>query len=80
MLSGSDKTGDSFIVSHYGLDGLREHFMPGNRRRGTGIRTKRSFEGRPEAQAFLDRRGWKDNVIYRCSVCGAWHTASPKRK
>jgi hypothetical protein len=70
---------DSYIVSLFGLDGKREHYMPGNRRRGTGVREKRPFDTEAEARAFIEVSGWP-NRIYQCSICGKWHTAKPARQ
>lgn len=74
----------SHVVSLYGIDGLREHYMPGNRRKGTGVREKKAFESEAEARAFLEaHRGRWDGPsgsVYVCGVCGKWHTASPKRR
>lgn len=72
-------TRDSFIVSLYGLDGKREHWMPGNRRRGTPAREKRGFPTEEAAREFCAERGWFDNPVYKCSICGEYHTASPER-
>lgn len=70
----------SWIVSHYGLDGAREHWVPGNRRRGTEAKEKRAFQTREEAEAFIADRSHPQKPsfrgemgAYQCSVCGAWH-------
>lgn len=71
---------DSYIVSHFGLDGKREHYMPGNRRKGIGIREKRGFASEEAARRFLVDHGLKRMRVYRCSICDQWHTASPGRR
>lgn len=76
----SQSTGDSYIVSLYGLDGKRQHWMPGNRRRGTGPREKRSFPTEADASTFAAEHCRVGTTVYRCSICGDWHTASPKRR
>ena len=45
--------GDSFIVSKFGLDGVRQHYMPGNRRTGAGMREKRPFDTEDDATDFI---------------------------
>lgn len=71
---------DSYVVSLYGLDGKREHWMPGNRRRGTGPREKRPFESEAEARAFADASNWPQGEVYRCSICEKWHLSKPRRR
>lgn len=73
-------TGDSYIVSLYGLDGKREHWMPGNHRTGQGPREKRPFSSEEAALAFVTKNSRPNSTVYQCGVCGFWHTASPKRQ
>lgn len=81
MPRGTSVSGDSFIVRLFGLDGLREHWMPGNRRRGTPAREKRRFDTEAEAQAFLEAHPrMKGGSVYQCGICDQWHTASPERR
>ena len=71
---------DSYIVSLYGLDGKREHWMPGNRRRGTPAREKRRHATEADARAAMERNfPAKNGRVYQCSICGDWHIASPER-
>lgn len=78
---------DSFIVSHYELDGLREHWMPGNRRTGRLATEKRAFASLAEAEAFIaDRPHLQGRTYrgamgaYRCGVCGAFHIGRRERE
>ena len=74
----------SYVVTLYGIEGQRQHFMPGNRRKGTGVREKKPFDTEEEALAFIAKQegdGWpRGGVAYLCSLCGKWHTASPPRR
>lgn len=78
-MTGMDLSGDSFIVSHYGLDGQREHMMPGNRRRGTPARAKRGYSTEAEAREAMERNR-PGGSVYRCSICDDWHMAIPARE
>lgn len=69
----------SFIVSHFGLDGKREHWMPGNRRKGTEPREKVSYASEEEARQAMEKN-LPGGSYYQCSICNAWHIASPKRR
>lgn len=72
---------DSYVVERDGLVGVREHWMPGNYRRGTPAREKRPFENEPDARAFLIEHGHgPDWRIYRCHVCSKYHVSKPERK
>ena len=71
---------DSYVVHLYGLDGKREHWMPGNRKRGLGPREKKPFDTEEEAKAFLVKHGHTGFTTYQCSICHKWHTASPPRR
>lgn len=71
----------SHVVSKYGLEGVREHWMPGNFRRQLPAREKRPFESEADARAFLVEHGHgPDWSAYVCHVCEKWHVASPKRR
>jgi hypothetical protein len=72
--------GDSYIVSLYGLDGLREHWTPGNRKTGKPATAKRTFASEAEAQTFIDERPHLQRPtrrgpmgVYRCGICGCVH-------
>lgn len=79
-MTGPDGRLDSFVVSFYGLEGIkRQHWIPGNRRRGLGIREKRHYHTQEEALA----RSAHVNPgarAYQCGVCGFWHATSRKRR
>lgn len=68
---------DSFIVSKYGLDGLRQHWIPGNRRRNLPPREKRQFATRVAALAWIaanpNAGAPRGLHCYRCWICGQWH-------
>lgn len=70
----------SYVVSLYGLDGKREHWMPGNRRKGTGPTEKKPFDTQAEAQAFADASSFPQGEVYQCSICAKWHLSKPKRR
>lgn len=72
----------SYVVELYGLvDGKRAHWMPGNRRKGTGAREKYGHETESAARAWLIERGrGLDWSVYRCPICSKFHVASPVRK
>lgn len=75
MTSSADRTG-SYVVRRDGIDGQREHWMPGNFRRGTGPREKRGYDTEQEAREHLNGSG----SVYQCPICDKWHRASePKR-
>ena len=64
---------ESFVVVRDGLQGKREHWVPGNFRRGTPPREKRAFATAKAAlEALRDRPG----KVYTCSICDRWHIAS----
>lgn len=71
----------SFIVDKFGLGGKREHWVPGNRKKGTGPKPKRAFSSESDARAHLIERGrGLDWAVYRCSMCEKFHIASPTRR
>lgn len=70
---------ESYVVRRDGLDGKREHWKPGNTRRGTGPTEKRSFDSEAEAQTFADASNWPQGTVYQCSICEKWHLSSPRR-
>jgi hypothetical protein len=69
----------SYVVTLYGIDGLRHHFLPGNRRRRTGIKAKRGFAKEADALAYAAEHNLKGFTTYLCPTCDQWHLASPKR-
>lgn len=71
--------GDNSIVSRFGLDGKRQHWVPGNRRRGTGATEKRPFASEEAARTFIDQQRRQGFTAYLCEICERWHIASPKR-
>lgn len=71
---------DSFVVSFFGLDGVRQHWVPGNRRRNRPAREKRRFPSEADARTFIEERHLAPaSRVYRCSICDDWHLASPAR-
>lgn len=68
----------STVVTRFGLDGRREHWMPGNRRRSTGAREKRRYTSEQEAREAMEIN-LPGGSYYQCSICSDWHIASPKR-
>lgn len=73
-------TSVSYIVERYGLEGLREHWMPGNYRRGSGPREKRPFDNESDGRCFLIEQGYGPEwSVYPCSICHKYHVASPRR-
>jgi hypothetical protein len=76
----------SYIVALYGLEGKREHWVPGDRRRGKPATEKRAFASEAEAQAFIDDRPHLQKPSYRgamgpyrCSVCNFFHIGRRER-
>lgn len=72
--------GGSFVVSLYGIEGKREHWIPGNRKRGTEAHEKRGFANEEEALGHIKIHFKGRGTTYQCSICGKWHTASLKRR
>lgn len=68
---------DSYVVTRDGLHGKREHWMPGNVRRGTGPREKRPFDSEQDAAEALGERAGR---AYQCSICEKWHLASEPKQ
>ena len=76
----------SFIVTHYGLDGVREHWTPGNRKTGKPATEKRAFATEAEALTFIAERPYLQQPsyrgemgAYRCGICGAFHIGRGSR-
>jgi len=65
---------EAFIARHFNFDGERQHYVT----KGNGLREKRGFRTEAGARAYLAAKKL-DMDVYRCSVCGQWHTARRRR-
>lgn len=87
MSVGHSEDRRSFAVTYWGLDGVREHWTPGNRRTGKSPTEKRAFASEAEALAFiadrphLQAQSYRGPMgVYRCSVCGEFHIGRKERR